>query len=55
MYEMIEGIIQHSYTSGDSMQQYILYVCCTLICILTVIFADAVRSVFHGFMFRCRK
>lgn len=55
MYDLIQGIIEHSYTTGDSSQQYVYYICSALICILVIIFADAVRSVFHGFMFRSRK
>ena len=52
MYDLISGIIDHSWATGDSMQQYIMYVCCVMIPLLTVVFVDAVRSVFRGFMGR---
>lgn len=55
MYNIIEGMIDHSYVSGDSMQQYIIYTCCTLICVFTVIFADSVRSVFSRFIYAGKK
>ena len=55
MYDLISGIIDHHYVTGDSMQNNIIYTCCILICILVVIFADAIRSVFSRFMFAGKK
>ena len=49
MYDLISALIDHSYVSGDSMQQYIIYTCCTLILILTVVIIDAVFRVFTHF------
>lgn len=49
MYDIIFRIIQHSYTQGDSMQQYIIYTCCALVCILTVVFSDMIYRIFRHF------
>lgn len=49
MYDIIYEIIGHSYVSGDSMQQYVIYCCCVLIIILTVVFIDMVYQVFSHF------
>lgn len=49
MYDIIYEIIGHNYVTGDSMQQYIIYVCCALIIILTVVFIDMVYQVFSHF------
>ena len=50
MYELIEGIIGHVWVSnysGD--QQYIYYVCCAMIPLLTVVFVDFIKDIFSGF------
>lgn len=50
MYELIEGIIDHAWVSnysGD--QQYIYYVCCAMIPLLTVVFVDFIKDIFSGF------
>lgn len=49
MYDIISGIIDHSYVQGDSMQQYYVYTCCCLIIILTVVFIDMIYRVFSHF------
>lgn len=49
MYDIIYGLIDHSYTTGDSMQQYVIYTCCALIILLTVVFIDMVYRVFSHF------
>lgn len=49
MYDIIAQIIDHSYTNGDSMQQYIIYCSCVIICILTVVFVDMVYRIFRHF------
>lgn len=49
MYDLIEAIIGHVWTSGDSSQQYIYYVCCVLIVIFTVVFIDLIYRVFSHF------
>lgn len=49
MYDIIYNIIDHAYTTGDSMQQYIIYTCCCVIIILTVFFVDLIYRVFSHF------
>lgn len=49
MYDIIYGIIDHQYTTGDSMQQYIIYCCCVLIIIFTVVFIDQILRTFRHF------
>lgn len=49
MYDMIADIISHQYVTGDSMQQYIVYTCCALIVIMTVVFIDLIYRVFAHF------
>lgn len=49
MYQIIQRIIDHSYTTGDSMQQYIIYTCSALIIILTVFFIDLIFRIFSHF------
>lgn len=50
MYDIVSGIIDHSWNtqySGD--QQYIYYICGALIIILTCVFVDLVYRVFRHF------
>lgn len=54
MYGIIQEIIDHVYTQGDSAQQYIYYVCGVLIPIFAVSLIDAVRFVFRAFLGRRR-
>lgn len=49
MYDIIYGILDHAYTSGDNIQSYVLYTCCTLIVILTVTFIDLIYRIFGHF------
>ena len=49
MYQIIEQIINHSWTTGDSLQQYIYYICGALIIVLTAVFVDMVYRVFSHF------
>lgn len=49
MYDIIESMIGHAWTTGDSSQQYIYYTCCALIIILTVAFVDMVYRIFRHF------
>ena len=49
MYDIIYHIIDHSYVTGDSMQQYVVYTCCALIVILTCVFIDMIYRIFSNF------
>ena len=52
MYDLIQGIIGHNWTTGGSDQQYIYYICGALIVILTCVFIDMVYRVFRSFLGR---
>lgn len=53
MYDIINNIISHSYVStGSNEQSYIYYACITLICLLTVLFVDIIRDIFHSVLGR---
>lgn len=49
MYDIIFDIINHTYSTGDSGQQYIYYCCCALIIVLTAVFVDMVYQIFSRF------
>lgn len=49
MYEVLQRIIDHSYVSGDSMQQYIIYGCVCIIIIYSVFFIDLIYRIFSHF------
>ena len=49
MYDIIESIIGHAWTTGSSEQQYIYYVCCSLIPLFSVVFIDLIKDIFSGF------
>ena len=50
MYDLIDRIIGHSWVSqGANEQQYIYFVCCAMILILTVAFIDFIKDIFSGF------
>lgn len=49
MYDLIAQIIDHSWTTSDSLQQYIVYCCCALIIVLTAVFIDMVVRIFFRF------
>lgn len=50
MYDLIYELIDHSYTTGSSDQQYIYYICGALILILTASILDVLYRVFLHFM-----
>ena len=49
MYEIIESMIAHAYTTGDSSQQYIYYICGALIIVLTAVLLDLLYRMFTSF------
>lgn len=49
MYSIIESMINHAWETQNSMQQYLVYTCCALIIILTVVFIDMIYRIFRGF------
>jgi len=49
MYDLISQIIDHAWTTQDSLQQYIVYTCCALIIVLTAVFIDMVVRIFFRF------
>lgn len=49
MYDIISQIINHSWSTGDSAQQYVYYICGALIIVLTAVFIDMVYRVFSHF------
>lgn len=49
MYDIILGIIEHSWESSDSMQSYVVYTCCALIIVLTAVFIDMVVRILFRF------
>ncbi len=50
MYDIISGIIGHEWVSNYSgEQQYIYYVACAMIPLLSVVFIDIIKDIFSGF------
>lgn len=49
MYDLIANIIDHSWSTGSSDQQYIYYICGSLIILLTCVIIDLVYRVFSHF------
>ena len=50
MYNLISNIIDHNWiTQGSGEQQYIYYICCAIIPLLTVVFIDFIKDIFSGF------
>lgn len=49
MYDLISDIIDHSWTTNSSEQQYIYYICGALIIMFTCIFVDLAYRVFSHF------
>ena len=49
MYDILNRIIDHAYTTGDSMQQYIIYGCISIIIIFSVVFIDLIYRIFSHF------
>lgn len=50
MYDIISQIIDHTWQTNTSEQQYIYYTCCALILVLVVVFIDIIKQVFAQFM-----
>lgn len=49
MYDIISNIIDHSWSTGSSEQQYIYYICGALIVILTCVIIDLVYRIIGHF------
>lgn len=49
MYDLISNLIDHSWSTGSSEQQYIYYICGALIIMLTCVFIDMIYRVFSHF------
>lgn len=49
MYDIISNIIDHSWSTGSSEQQYIYYICGALIVIFSCVIIDLVYRVFSHF------
>lgn len=49
MYDVIQTIIGHTWTTGSSDQQYIYYIAGALICLFSVVFIDMIRDIFRSF------
>ena len=49
MYDIIAEIIDHTWMTQDSMQQYIIYTCCALIIVLTAVLFDMVVRILFRF------
>lgn len=49
MYDIISSIIDHAWTTGDSSQQYIFYICGALIIVLSAVFIDLIYRIFRHF------
>lgn len=48
MYDLISGLIDHSWSTNSSEQQYIYFTCCAMIIILTVVIIDLIyRCISH--------
>ena len=48
MYDLVDRLIDHSWTTGSSEQQYIFFVCAALTIVLTVVIIDLVyRCISH--------
>lgn len=50
MYDLIQSIVGHNWTTGSSDQQYIYYCCLALIIIFAVVFIDMIRDIFSSFL-----
>lgn len=49
MYDVVQGIINHTWTTGGNEQTTIYYIVGALICIFSVVFVDLIRDIFSGF------
>lgn len=48
MYQIVWNIINHSWATGTSEQQYIYCICGALICLFAVVVIDIVRDIFSA-------
>lgn len=48
MYELISNIINHSWATGTSEQQYIYYICGALILVVVTVVLDMVYRIFDN-------
>lgn len=46
MYTIIQNIINHTWVTSDSAQQYIYFICGAVIILLVVSFLDIIRHLF---------
>lgn len=51
MFDIISNIIDHTWSTGSSEQQYIYYIAGALICLFSVIFIDVIRDIIRS----CRR
>lgn len=49
MYDILSAIVDHTWTTGTSEQQYIMYTCAAMIPLLTVVFIDTIKGLFARF------
>lgn len=49
MYNVIAQIINHTWVTNDSAQQYIYYICGVVICVLLAVVVDMMYRVFRHF------
>lgn len=49
MYDLISNLIDHSWTTGTNEQQYVYYICGSLIIVLTAVFVDMIYRIFSHF------
>lgn len=49
MYDLIAQIIDHSWTTGDSAQQYIFYTCVIIISITYCVLIDLIYRILRHF------
>lgn len=49
MYDIVSGIIAHSWVTNASEQQYVYFTCAALIIVLTAVFIDMVVRILFRF------
>lgn len=49
MYDIIQRMIAHTWTTNSSDQQYIYYICGAVIILLTCVFIDMIYRIFRHF------
>ncbi len=50
MYDLINELMGHTWTTGDSSQQYVYYIAGALIIVLTAVILDTVCRVFYHYL-----